>query len=156
MAHAQQSGKLRRNFQGYTIDQADALIGLGASAIGRLPQGHVQNMPATGEYQRRVMAGGLAAVRGHTMSDGDRVRETVIEKLMCEFGFSRARLCVGHGDASLPVFEIADRLVAEGELLQRRDDRYEITPRMRIFARQVAARFDAYIDNGAARHSIAV
>ena len=101
LSMALQAGKMRRNFQGYTVDEADALIGLGASAIGRLPQGHVQNMPATGEYQRRVKAGDLATVRGHAMSDDDRAREAVIEKLMCEFGFGKGWLCLRHGAASV-------------------------------------------------------
>ena len=35
MAVAQREGRLRRNFQGYTTDTADVLIGFGASAIGR-------------------------------------------------------------------------------------------------------------------------
>jgi oxygen-independent coproporphyrinogen III oxidase len=42
---AARTGRLHRNFQGYTTDPADALIGLGASSIGRLPQGYVQNDP---------------------------------------------------------------------------------------------------------------
>lgn len=48
LCQAAEAGELRRNFQGYTTDTADALIGLGASSIGRLPQGYVQNMVATG------------------------------------------------------------------------------------------------------------
>ncbi|MBB4263020.1 coproporphyrinogen III oxidase-like Fe-S oxidoreductase [Bradyrhizobium sp. CIR3A] len=39
LARAKQEGRLKRNFQGYTDDCADALIGLGASAIGRMQQG---------------------------------------------------------------------------------------------------------------------
>ena len=39
LARALEGGHLRRNFQGYTTDQADILLGFGASAIGRLPQG---------------------------------------------------------------------------------------------------------------------
>lgn len=46
LAAALRGGRLRRNFQGYTTDRAPALLGLGASAIGRLPQGHVQNHAA--------------------------------------------------------------------------------------------------------------
>jgi oxygen-independent coproporphyrinogen-3 oxidase len=156
MTVALDAGKLRRNFQGYTVHEADALIGLGASAIGQLPQGHVQNMPATGEYQRRVKAGGLAVVRGFEMTGEDRVRAAVIEKLMCEFGFSRSWLCMRHGNAAMPVFDLANRMVGEGEFLERRGDRYEIMPDMRAFTRQVAARFDAFLEAGAARHSMAV
>ncbi|NJL73018.1 MAG: radical SAM protein, partial [Candidatus Competibacteraceae bacterium] len=64
MAQAARDGTLVRNFQGYTVDQADALIGLGASSIGRLPQGYVQNVPAIAGYQRRVLEGDLAVERG--------------------------------------------------------------------------------------------
>jgi oxygen-independent coproporphyrinogen-3 oxidase len=43
MAVALRDGKLRRNFQGYTTDASNILLGFGASAIGHLPQGYVQN-----------------------------------------------------------------------------------------------------------------
>ena len=51
LAAAAREGRVQRNFQGYTVDPADALIGLGASAIGKLPQGYVQNEPAIAGYQ---------------------------------------------------------------------------------------------------------
>ena len=156
LAVALKQGQLRRNFQGYTTDNADALIGLGASAIGFLPQGHIQNMPATNEYMRIVKEGNLAAVRGLEMDDEDRLRGAVIERLMCDFGFSRAALCLRYGDAAQAVFKEADILVAQGEFLERKGDRYEIKPHMHLFARLVAAKFDAYLGKGAARHSAAV
>src|SRR5690606_5715087 len=43
LVRAARAGILRRNFQGYTTDACDTLIGLGASAIGRTAQGYVQN-----------------------------------------------------------------------------------------------------------------
>src|SRR5690606_24429540 len=51
LAIALEAGTLRRNFQGYTTDRAAVLIGFGASAIGALPSGYVQNVAATGEYE---------------------------------------------------------------------------------------------------------
>jgi oxygen-independent coproporphyrinogen III oxidase len=156
LAIALKQGHLRRNFQGYTTDTADALIGLGASAIGFLPQGHIQNMPATGEYMRIVKEGKLAAVRGLEMDNDDRLRGAVIERLMCDFGFSRAALCLRYGDAAQAIFKEADILVAQGEFFERKGDRYEIKPDMRLFARQAAAKFDTYIGKGTARHSAAV
>ncbi len=48
LAVAARDGTMRRNFQGYTDDSAEFLIGMGASSIGQTPKGHVQNMPATG------------------------------------------------------------------------------------------------------------
>ena len=60
LASAARTGRLHRNFQGYTDDGADALLGFGASAISRLPQGFVQNAPGIGNYSRVVAAGDIS------------------------------------------------------------------------------------------------
>ncbi|WP_411036670.1 oxygen-independent coproporphyrinogen III oxidase [Shinella sp. BYT-45] len=158
LAMAARNGSLRRNFQGYTDDQADALIGLGASAIGQLPQGYFQNMPATGEYLRRVEEGGLAVVRGYALTGEDRARAWVIEKVMCDFGFSFAELAARH-----PAFAGAVRAEAGGFAALDRDglcriegERFLLTATGRPFARTVAAVFDAHLASGRGRHSIAV
>ena len=59
-----QSGKLARNFQGYTTDDAPALIGLGASSISALPQGYAQNKTEVPDYRKAILAGELAVARG--------------------------------------------------------------------------------------------
>ena len=74
MAVAAREGRLRRNFQGYTDDGAETLIGFGASSIGQFRQGFVQNQTATGEYQRMTEAEGLTVVRGLAFSEEDRLR----------------------------------------------------------------------------------
>ena len=158
MAIAAREGRLRRNFQGYTDDAAEALIGLGASSIGQFPQGYVQNMPATGEYQRMADAGGLAAVRGVEVSDDDRLRRRVIEEIMCRFAFSFADLRAEFGNA-------VDAIVAEArafaqsyqdDICRIEGDRFVITEAGRPFARTIAAVFDGYLSSGKGRHSIAV
>lgn len=158
MAVATRSAKLRRNFQGYTTDQADALIGLGASSIGLLPQGYVQNMPATGEYERRVLAGGLATERGIALTEDDRMRSWVIERLMCEFSFSRCELVARFGAPARDVIAEAELLVANGGdgIFARSGNRFVVTEQGKPFVRSVAARFDAYLGKGTARHSVAV
>ncbi len=158
MAIAAREGRLRRNFQGYTDDAAEALIGLGASSIGQLPQGYVQNMPATGEYQRMADAGGLTAVRGIAVSDDDRLRRRVIEEIMCRFTVSFPELQSEFGNA-------VDDIVAEARAFAQsnqdricliEDDHFVITEAGRPFARTIAAVFDSYLSNGKGRHSIAV
>ncbi|WP_313532469.1 oxygen-independent coproporphyrinogen III oxidase [Shinella sp.] len=158
LAVAARNGTLRRNFQGYTDDQADALVGLGASAIGQLPQGYIQNMPATGEYLRRAEEGGLAAVRGYALTDEDRARAYVIERVMCDFGFSFADVAdrfpafaaVIRGEAK--AFAASDR---DG-LCRIEEGCFRLTTAGRPFARTVAAVFDAHLASGRGRHSVAV
>lgn len=158
LAVAAREGRLRRNFQGYTDDAADALIGLGASSIGQLPQGYVQNMPATGEYQRLATDQGLTVVRGIALSDEDRMRALVIERIMCDFAFSFAEI-----RSLYPA--LAEQVIAEARLFAAGNqdgicridaEGLVLTDLGKPFARSVAAVFDSYLSTGKGRHSIAV
>ncbi len=158
LSQAAQAGALRRNFQGYTTDNADALIGLGASSIGRLPQGYVQNMVATGEYQRMVGEGGLAAVKGIELSQDDHLRSHVIERLMCDFSIDLSDLQHRFGKVSHSVRDQAQQFAAgDRDGLVRLDaDIFAVTEVGRPFVRNIAAIFDTYLGNGRGRHSVAV
>ncbi|KPF44115.1 oxygen-independent coproporphyrinogen III oxidase [Rhizobium sp. AAP43] len=158
MAVAAREGRLKRNFQGYTEDAAEVLIGLGASSIGQLPGGYVQNMPATGEYQRMADGQGLATVRGVALTEDDRMRRTVIEEIMCRFALNFDALRDAFGPLATDVVAEARSFAAgnrdgicriEGEL-------FVITDAGRPFARTIAAVFDSYLSNGKGRHSVAV
>jgi oxygen-independent coproporphyrinogen-3 oxidase len=158
MAIAAASGRLARNFQGYTTDAAAALIGLGASSIGRLPQGFAQNTPDIGAWARAIAEGRLATVKGVALHADDRLRGAVIERLMCDDRVDLAAVCAAHG-AKLETFdeEVAalDELVADG-LVEIDGAVIRVTERGRPFVRLAAAAFDAYLTRGAARHSVAV
>lgn len=153
-------GTVRRNFQGYTTDTADALIGLGASSIGRLPQGYVQNTPAIGEYERRVIGGGLGTVRGHAMSEEDAARSLVIERLMCDFAFPADELRARFGDVAELIIQEANALrdAVDEEMIAPSDagDGFEVTDKGRIFVRSICAKFDAYLGKGSVQHSAGV
>jgi len=158
LAVAARAGRLRRNFQGYTTDDAPALIGLGASAIGSLPQGYVQNSVPTSDYMRRVQSGGLATIRGVELSEDDRMRSYAIEQLMCNFKVDVAQLRQRFGEASGVLLDDIRALYAmDGEGLVSFDgERLAMTERGRPFVRAIAAVFDAYLETGKQRHSVAV
>ena len=152
-------GNVRRNFQGYTTDASDALIGLGASSIGQLPQGYVQNAVATGTYESMIAAGGLAAARGIQVSLDDRVRAAVIERLMCTFDFSASGLEGAFGAAAAAgVIEDAKALIeadCDG-LIAATDDGFTLTELGKPFVRTICSCFDAYLGQSAAQHALAV
>jgi oxygen-independent coproporphyrinogen-3 oxidase len=85
---ADQQGKVRRNFQGYTDDQCETLIGLGASAISKFSQGYLQNAVATSAYQERIRQSNLAAHKGYAMTAQDKLMARVVEDLLCRFTFN--------------------------------------------------------------------
>jgi oxygen-independent coproporphyrinogen-3 oxidase len=149
---------LRRNFQGYSVDDAQAILGLGASAIGELPQGYVQNIVPTADYQRRIGEGRLATAKGIALNLDDRLRRDVIERLMCDLAFSKRRVLAKFGAAAEPVVAIAERLAASDAdaLVEPTQDGFAVTERGRPFLRVIAAAFDNYLPGGAGRHSSAL
>lgn len=150
------SGSIARNFQGYTTDRADALLGIGASAIGRLPQGYVQNAVAASDYALRVRDTGLATAKGIQLSREDRVRGYVIERLMCDLEFSAADVRKTFGAAADAIVQEADALLADNDnarLVQRTADGFIVTEAGRPFVRSICAQFDAYLGTGRAQHS---
>lgn len=158
LAVAQRRGQLRRNFQGYTADAADALIGLGASAIGKLPQGYVQNEPAIAAYQRAVETHAPATVRGVELGPDDVMRGEAIERLMCDLRFSAAPLRRRYGARAEPLIADAEMVVAMDEdgFVEAEPDGFAVTAAGRPFVRTIAARFDAYLARRPAGHSLAV
>jgi oxygen-independent coproporphyrinogen-3 oxidase len=92
MAVAARTGHLRRNFQGYTDDTCDVLIGLGASAISRFPQGFAQNASATAQYAASVREGQMATGRGHAFKGDDLWRGRMIEMLLCTSAIDSAAI----------------------------------------------------------------
>lgn len=148
---------LRRNFQGYTADQADALIGLGASAIGALPQGYVQNTPRLGDYHDHVMSHTLPIARGIAPTSEDRFRRDIIANLMCYLRADLDAIASCHNVD--PALDLARGRLAD--LTERGvacwDGNCLIVPEQhRALTRLVAATFDTYLDPAEGRHSVAV
>lgn len=158
LAVARDEGRLRRNFQGYTVDEAEALIGFGASAIGLMPQGYVQNDPVTAAYQLRALEKGLTTKRGIAFSLEDRVRRDAIEQILCHFRLDMERLRAAYGDFAAPLAETVADLIAgapEGALEPWRGG-FRIAEGWRSHTRLIAAEFDAFFRRAPARHSLAV
>jgi oxygen-independent coproporphyrinogen-3 oxidase len=151
LALALRQGRLRRNFQGYTTDTAPALLGIGASAIGSLPGGYVQNAASMPAYRAAIRAGRLATARGIALADEDRARRSIIERLMCDLTIDLG------GEAGGFAAELAALApLAAAGLVSVEDGVIRIRPQARALARTVCAAFDAYLDRGSARHSQAV
>ena len=145
MAVAARDGTLRRNFQGYTVDPAPALIGLGASAISRFPQGYAQNISGTGEYTKAIREGRFATGRGHAFAGQDLIRARMIEKLMCDFRIDRAEIINEYGAQP----ELLDSLFADareqfGQFVKVNRNGLEIPLEGRPLTRMIAKAFDAY------------
>lgn len=155
LALAARNERLKRNFQGYTTDEAAVLIGFGASAIGTLPQGYAQNAARVPEYAAILHQGLLPTVRGVALSAEDRLRREVIETLMCRLQADVAAIArrFGSADWSWPEDPQAlEPFIADG-LVRWDGARLTVTEAGRPFLRHIAALFDAYLPAGEQCHS---
>lgn len=152
------AGPVRRNFQGYTTDTADALVGFGSSAISMLPNGYFQNAVAVREYLKRVSDFGLATARGWLLTDEDRVRAFVINRLMCDYEFSATAVRRAFGPLAADVINEADILLQSDQegLVEKTPDGFRLTARGKPFVRAVAACFDTQTDHTAKAGSCGV
>jgi oxygen-independent coproporphyrinogen-3 oxidase len=158
MAVALRERRLHRNFQGYTTDQSSILLGFGASAIGRLPQGYVQNEVAIQAYSDAIASGRLATVKGYALTQDDRLRADIIEHIMCDLGVDLGAICARHGSAPEAVLRSAPRLrdlVSDG-VVELQGDQLSVADDSRFLVRSVAAAFDAHLDGANRLHSRAV
>jgi len=158
LAVAAATGRLRRNFQGYVVDPADAVIGFGASSIGSLPAGYAQNEPHIRRWADRVERGELPTVRGVAVDDDDRLRRAVIERVLCDGAVDLAAVAAGLDLPVEPLVGAFDRLralEADG-LVALHGWTVRCTPLGRRYMRNVAACFDPSLDMAPGRHSRAV
>ena len=149
LAHATLEGNLRRNFQGFTDDDAPNLIGLGASAISAFPHLLAQNEKNSGRYRMMVSQGQTAARRGILRSPDDAMRGRIIEQLLCQ------------GRALLPPLletEVAEALrpFITRNLATLERGHLSIAPDGLPYARTIATLFDPYREQSPQRFSSAV
>jgi oxygen-independent coproporphyrinogen III oxidase len=158
LAIAATEGCLHRNFQGYTSDTARTLIGIGATSIGRTPEGYVQNASETGAWSRAVAAGKLPVARGHVLREQDTLRSAVIERIMCDgsVDLAAAGRALGFAD-DWYLGEVPELIqMQEDHLLTYAGGKLSLAPEGLPLARVVASVFDTYLRNSTARHSVAV
>ncbi|WP_126974917.1 oxygen-independent coproporphyrinogen III oxidase [Frigidibacter oleivorans] len=156
LARAAREGRLRRNFQGYTDDTAPVLIGLGASAISRFPQGYAQNAPATSAHVKAIEEGGFSTARGHEFRGEDLLRARMIEAVMCDFRIDRAELLRDFDTTPARIdalFGLAQ--AAFGDMLTVGPEGLSVPEVARPLTRMIARSFDAF-DLSKAGHSPAI
>jgi oxygen-independent coproporphyrinogen-3 oxidase len=148
LARARANRTLHRNFQGYTTKAGTDLIGFGMSAIGGIGASYVQNRRDLGPYQSDVAAHGAATFRGFRLSEDDLLRRTVIQNLLCHGVLVKGEIEKAYGISFDRYF--ADALeklrpcAADG-LVELTADEVRATPLGRVFLRNLAMPFDAYL-----------
>jgi oxygen-independent coproporphyrinogen-3 oxidase len=83
LALSQQNRTLHRNFQGYTTKAGADLYGMGITAISGFQNAYAQNHRDIPSWEKAVNERGIATMRGYHLSNEDRLRRAVINRLLC-------------------------------------------------------------------------
>jgi len=148
LALAQAEGYLQRNFQGYSVQMAPHLLGLGVSAISQVGDFYIQNEHTLDNYGNRLDKYELPIARGYRMSEEDKLRRYVIMELICNMHLDKI-------DCELLFFIDFDQYFAKeliqleemetDGLLQISQDHIGITKVGRAFVRNICMVFDKYL-----------
>jgi oxygen-independent coproporphyrinogen III oxidase len=151
---AQRNKTLQRNFQGYSTRGNTDIYSFGISSISQAADAYWQNVKDLSEYAEALDHGHAPIERGYILTDDDIVRRKTIMRLMCDLELDYAALSK-HVGVNVPEYfapEIASLADLENDGLVRRSERgLKITDEGRLFIRNVAMRFDAYLPRQAER-----
>ena len=149
LAMAQQRGTLQRNFMGYTTHAETDLVGLGVSAISHIGDSFSQNQRDLPSWQIAIDEGRLPVFRGMRLSEDDRLRADLIQRLMCQ-GEVPIEALTRRYDIDFDDYfaDALDRLqpLARDGLVRFEPGRIAVTSQGRLLLRNIAMCFDRYLD----------
>lgn len=140
---AVESESLHRNFMGYTERYSPLLIGLGVSSISDSWTAFAQNVKTVEQYHTAIDAGELPLMKGHILSDEDRLLRRHILDVMCK------------GKTTMPkgsylMKKILGRLVGliDDGLVEWNGKVIAVTPTGFSFLRNICMAFDERLHQG--------
>lgn len=156
LVRALESRTLQRNFQGYSTRGGTEIRGFGVSSISQTARTYRQNRKSLEQYYADLADGCLPIERGLELSDEDFLRRHIITRLMCDFRLDCTEVDKLFGIRFAAHFagELA-RLqeLAADHLVEISGDAILVTEAGRLFIRNIAMCFDAYLQQGGGRHS---
>src|ERR1700737_3544451 len=149
LAISQQNRTLHRNFQGYTTKAGADLYGMGGTAISGIQDAYAQNYRDIPSWEKAVAERGLATMRGYQLSNEDRLRRTVISRLLCHTIVIKEEIAREFGIDFDRYF--ADELARletsrDDGLVSLKADEIRATWMGSIFIRNLAMVFDPYLE----------
>jgi len=156
LAIAQKNGTLQRNFQGYSTHGGVEIAAFGMSSISQTSRSYRQNFKDITDYGQAVNEGNFPIDRGILLTDEDILRRDLIMSIMCQLKLDYAAKSAQHGIDIPSAFadSIASLKPMEDDgLVELLPDRIQVTEQGRLFIRNIAMSFDAYLETGKGKFS---
>jgi oxygen-independent coproporphyrinogen III oxidase len=148
LALAQKNKTLRRNFQGYSTKGGTDIYGFGMSSISQTENLYWQNHKDLEAYSSALARKRSPIAKACFLTREDCIRRETIMRLMCDLSLDYALLSgelgINFEEHFGPELAGMDDLEADG-LVTRGERSLEVTPNGRLFIRNIAMRFDAYL-----------
>lgn len=140
---AMKSGKLHRNFMGYTIHRSPLLVGLGMSAISDTGDAFVQNNKSLHQYYTDVRADRLPVKKGYFLSELDVMMRSYISDISCRNEtYFRAK----HRDVlERYTFPKLQEMASDG-LIDWNEHGLKVTNDGRRYIRNICSAFDLFLE----------
>lgn len=156
LAIAQKNKTLQRNFQGYSTHGGVEICAFGMSSISQTSRSYRQNFKDLTDYAQSVSEGHYPIDRGILLTDEDVLRRDLIMSIMCQLELDYTAKSKQHGIDIKSHFadSIASLKPMEDDgLLELKPDSLQVTNQGRLFIRNIAMAFDAYLESGKAKFS---
>ncbi len=140
-------GKLKRNFQGYTDDQATTILGFGLSSISMFDGAYVQNTTDAPKYRQAIEKGNLPITRGRVLGNEDIKRRNIIEKIMCGYEVDISEY---------PAEREKLQELENDKIVEIKNNHVKISNQGWAFARIAASCFDEYYQPQEGQHARAI
>ncbi|WP_372906194.1 oxygen-independent coproporphyrinogen III oxidase, partial [Rhodohalobacter sp.] len=148
LTKALEEGTLQRNFQGYSTHANTDMYALGMSGISMVDSIYYQNTKDLDAYYTELDNGNLPVIKQMILSEDDRIRRDWISRLMCKprvsFSDFNKKWNVDVKSYFADEWHRLDELEEDGLIIQLEEE-IQITERGRLFLRNIAMAFDAYL-----------
>jgi oxygen-independent coproporphyrinogen-3 oxidase len=149
LAVARRERRLGRNFMGYTTLVDSEMVGLGMSAISDFGDRYIQHQAKLSRWWKAAGGEGPLIEKAALLTPEDQLRRAVITGLMCNFAleFAPIERRFGVDFAGHFADELAGLTDLEADgLVERQGDRLVVPEAAQLFVRNVAMRFDQYLN----------
>jgi len=148
LTKALEEGTLQRNFQGYSTHANTDMYALGMSGISMVDSIYYQNTKDLDAYYTELEYGNLPVIKQMILNEDDRIRRDWISRLMCKprvhFDEFEEKWGVKPKKYFSDEWSRLNELEEDG-LIIILENEIQITAQGRLFLRNIAMVFDAYL-----------
>ena len=148
LSKALNNGTLQRNFQGYSTHSGVDIIGIGMSSISSIGNYYIQNTKNMKHYGNALESGQFPWEKAYTLSLDDQIRRDAIMRIMCSAGLDLNAISkkwrIDAYTYFKEEFDHLSKFESDG-LVNKHPHGIQITKTGRLFVRNIAMVFDAYL-----------